>query len=73
MWDNVIYVNPFFLMLMTSKTNSSSDNPWERWMVLVATSWIENWILVMINDWNLPILISLMIGSIGVHFDSLLS
>jgi len=27
MWDNAIYVNPCFLMLMGSKTNSSSDNP----------------------------------------------
>jgi hypothetical protein len=41
-------------------------------MIFVAASWIGNWILVMINDWDLSTLISLMIGSIGVHFDSML-
>jgi hypothetical protein len=72
MWDNVIYVNPCSITLTRSKANSFSDNPWKQWMVLVATSWIGNWILVMINDWDLPVLISLMIGSIGVHFYSML-
>jgi hypothetical protein len=72
MWDTEIYVNPCFLTLVGSKTNSYSDNPWEEWMVLIVTSWIENWILVMINDWDLPTFISSMIGSIGVHFDSML-
>jgi NAD/NADP transhydrogenase beta subunit len=65
-------VNPCFLMLVKSKTNSSCDNPWEWWMVLVAASWIGNWIYVMINDWDLPTIISLMISSIGVHFYSML-
>jgi hypothetical protein len=50
--------------------NSSSNNPWEQWMSLTTTSWIENWIFVLINDWDLPTFISLMIASIGVHFDS---
>jgi hypothetical protein len=72
MWDNAIYVNPCFLMLVGSKTNSSSDNPWKWWMVLTVASWIENWILIMINDWDLRTIISLMIGSIGVYFDSML-
>ncbi len=35
---------------MGSKINSSNDNPYERWMILIVTSWIGNWILVMIND-----------------------
>jgi hypothetical protein len=70
MQNNVVYVNPCFLMLVRSKTNSCSDNPWEQWMVLVDTSWIGFWIFVMIND--LLTLISLMISSIGVHFDSML-
>jgi hypothetical protein len=39
-----------FLMLLGSKTNSSNDNPWKWWMVLAVTSWIGNWILIMIND-----------------------
>jgi len=47
---------------MGSKTNLSSDNPWEWWMVLIVPSWIRNWILVMINDWDLPTVIYLMIG-----------
>jgi hypothetical protein len=29
MWDNVVYVNPYFLTLMGSKTNSFNDNPSE--------------------------------------------
>jgi hypothetical protein len=49
-WDNVVYVSPCFLTLVGSKINSSSDNPWEQWMVLATTSWIGSWILVMIND-----------------------
>jgi len=57
---------------MGSKINSFSDNPWEGWMVFVIASWIGNWIFIMINYWDLPTLISLMIGSIGVHFDSML-
>jgi len=57
---------------MGSKTNSSSDNPWEWWMVFVIVSWIGNQILVIINDWDLPTLISLMISSIDVHFESIL-
>jgi hypothetical protein len=57
---------------MRPKTNSSSDNLWEQWLVLTTVSWIGNWILVIINDWDLPIPISLMIGLIGVHFDSIL-
>jgi hypothetical protein len=61
-----------FLTLMGSKNNSCNDNPWERWIVFANTSWIGNWIFVMINDWDLLTLISLMIGSIGVHFDSML-
>jgi hypothetical protein len=32
-WNNVVYVNPCFLTLVGSKTNSSSDNPWE-WRML---------------------------------------
>ncbi len=55
---------------MGTKTNSSSDNPCEQWMVHVAVSGIGNWILVMIND--IPTFISLMIRSIGVHFESML-
>jgi uncharacterized membrane-anchored protein len=31
-----------FLMLVGSKTNSSRDNPWERWMVVTTISWIGN-------------------------------
>jgi len=58
---------------MGSKTNSSSDNPWEWWMVFATISWIKNWIFVIINDWDLLTLISLMIGSISVHFESMLS
>ncbi len=50
MQDNVIYVNPFLKTLVGSKTNSSNDNPWKWWMVFVPTSWIENWIIVVIND-----------------------
>jgi uncharacterized membrane-anchored protein len=71
MWDNVVYVNPYFLTLMGSKTNSFNDNPSEWWMVIIIASWIENWILIMINDSDLPTIISLMIGSIGVHFHSI--
>jgi len=59
-------------MLVGSKTNSYNDNPWKWWMVLVVANWIGNWIFVMINDWDLPTFISLMIGLIGVHFDSML-
>jgi hypothetical protein len=29
MWDNVVYVNPYFLPLVGSKTNSFNDNPLE--------------------------------------------
>ncbi len=50
MWDNVLYVNHVFLTLVGSKANSSSDNPWEQWMVFGVASWIGNWILVMINN-----------------------
>jgi hypothetical protein len=54
-------------MLVRLKINSSSVNPQEWWIVFVATSWIGNWIFVMINDQDLQTLISLMIGSIRVH------
>jgi hypothetical protein len=27
MWDNVVYVNSYFLTLIGSKTNSSNGNP----------------------------------------------
>jgi hypothetical protein len=37
-------------MLVGSKTNSSNDNPWEQWIVFDTTSWIGNWILIMINN-----------------------
>jgi hypothetical protein len=38
-------------------------------MVLATTNWIENWIIVIIWIWVLPIFMSLIIGSIGVQFD----
>jgi hypothetical protein len=41
-------------------------------MVFIVVSWIGNWILIMINDYDLPTCIYLMIGSIGAHFDSML-
>jgi hypothetical protein len=50
MCNNVAYVNSCFLTLVGSKTNSSSDNPFEQWMVIDATNWIGNWILVIVND-----------------------
>ncbi len=71
-WDNVIYVNSCFSALIGSKANSFNDNPSKWWMVLTIANWIGNWIFVMINDWDLPTFIFLMIGSIGVHFDSML-
>jgi hypothetical protein len=37
-------------MLVGSKTNSFSDNPEERWIVLNVASWIGNWIFIMINN-----------------------
>jgi len=61
-----------FLTWVGSKANLFNDNPWEQWMGFVVASWIRNWILVMINDWDLPILIFFMISSINVHFDSML-
>jgi len=61
-----------FLTSVRPKTNSSSDNLWKQWMVFTTVSWIGNWILVIINYWDLSIFISLMIGLIGVHFDSML-
>jgi hypothetical protein len=42
MKDNDVYVNPCFLMLVGSKTDSSNDNPWEWWMVLTIVNWIGN-------------------------------
>ncbi len=57
---------------MGSKTNSFNDNPRKQWPVLAIASWIGTWILVMINDSDLLTLESLMIGSIGVYFDSML-
>jgi len=59
-------------MLVGSETNSYSVNNWEQWMVIDVASWIENWIFLMVNVWDLLIFISLMIGSIGVHFYSML-
>jgi hypothetical protein len=36
MWDDVVYVNPCFLMLVGSKTNSSNDNPEnDEWFLLL--------------------------------------
>jgi hypothetical protein len=38
MHDDNVYVNPCFLTLIWLKINSSSDNPWEQWIVLVMIS-----------------------------------
>jgi len=45
-----VYVSPYFLTLVSSKTNSHNDNPLEWWMVFTVANWIENKILVIKND-----------------------
>jgi hypothetical protein len=37
-------------------------------MVLDTANWIEGWILAIIWNWFLSILMSLIVGSIGVQF-----
>jgi hypothetical protein len=39
---------------------------------LNGVNWIGNQVLVMINIWVLSTFTYLMIGSIGLHFDSML-
>ncbi len=63
MQENTLYHSPCFLILVWSKANSTSDNPCDQWMIIVIVNWIENGIW----DWFLSILMSLIIGSIGVQ------
>ncbi len=58
MWEKIIYDSPCFLTLVGSKVNSSNDNPSDQWMVLSATNWIGNWILVIIWDFFWPVFMS---------------
>ncbi len=58
-----LYHSPRFLTLVWSKANSSSDNPCDQWMIFFIVNWIENGIW----GWFLSILMSLIIGSIGVQ------
>ncbi len=69
---NVIYVNPCFKTLVGLEAKSPNDNPWKWWMDISITNGIGNWFIVVTNDWNLQTFIFFMIGSIGVHFDSML-
>jgi len=48
--NKVIYVSPYFLTLVSSKTNSHIDNPLEWWVVFTIANWVENKILVIKND-----------------------
>jgi hypothetical protein len=68
MQEKTIYDSPCFLTLVGSKANSSNDNPYDRCMVFVVVNWIGNWIFVILWNWFLPILMFLIIGSIGVQF-----
>jgi len=73
MQNNVVYVNSSFLTIIGSKVNSPSDNPWEQWMVLVATSWIEK-LNPCYDKWlKFTNFYLFMIGSNGVHFDFLIN
>jgi len=58
-----LYHSPRFLTLVWSKANSSSNNPCDQWMIFFIVNWIENGIW----GWFLSILMSLIIGSIGVQ------
>ncbi len=46
MREKVIYDSPCFLTLVGSKANSFNNNHYDQWIVLVATNWIGNWILL---------------------------
>jgi hypothetical protein len=50
-WYKIVYVKSCFVTFLGSRTNSSNENPWDRWMVLVIANCTRNWILVMTCDW----------------------